>query len=221
VLSAVEHETLLREAVRSGSPALVAIARGLADEPTSGPLGLLAREAQSVAARLGKGGLTTELSDNGLRLPRARFAALWAALGHVSRNAVDHGIETPSERVAAGKPAVGTLALSTRIEEGEVVIEIHDDGRGIDWELLASKARSQGHPTSTHEQRVAALLADGVTTRDDADESSGRGVGLAAVHAAAIASGGRIEIESRPGEGTLFRFRIPASASSAPAARAA
>ncbi len=220
-LSAAEHERLLGEALQSGAGSLVELLRGLQDEPTRRRLAVCAREAQSLAARLGKVTPHIDVADHGLRLPAARFGALWSALSHVLRNAIDHGLEDEAERRAAGKPEAGTLTLATRREGNDIVVEIGDDGRGVDWARLKSRAEDLGHPAATREDLVAALFADGLSTRDEVDEISGRGVGLAAARAAIEALGGRVEVESRPSEGARFIFRAPLMAETARAARAA
>ncbi|HEX7501613.1 MAG TPA: ATP-binding protein, partial [Polyangia bacterium] len=85
-----------------------------------------------------------------------------------------------------------------------MVVEIADDGRGLDWNAIAERARAKGLPTESREDLEAALFADGVTTRTEGSEVSGRGVGLSAVRCAVLAMGGRIRIESAPNRGTRF-----------------
>jgi two-component system chemotaxis sensor kinase CheA len=88
-------------------------------------------------------------------------------------------------------------------------VEVRDDGRGIDWTALARKARSHGLPAETEADLLDALFADGVSTRDQTSELSGRGIGLAAVRAAARALGAGIRVQSEPGLGTSFVFELP------------
>jgi hypothetical protein len=76
------------------------------------------------------------------------MAGFWSAMAHAVRNAVDHGLEGASERIACGKPAIGTLTLEARESAGELVVEIRDDGRGIDWERLRAKALAAGLPAA-------------------------------------------------------------------------
>ena len=120
------------------------------------------------------------------------------------RNAVDHGLEPPADREAAGKPPVGTIRLRAAEADGRVVIEIRDDGRGIDWNRVAQKARLLGLPWDQPEDLVAALFADGLSTKDSVSETSGRGVGLAAVRAACRELGGDVSVTSEPGKGSCF-----------------
>ena len=101
------------------------------------------------------------------------------------------------------------LELRTRYDAGTILVEIADNGRGIDWKRLAIKAKEQGLPCSNAEQLTQALFADGVSTRDEVTETSGRGMGLASTRAECELLGGKIDVESTVGQGTLFRFRMP------------
>jgi two-component system chemotaxis sensor kinase CheA len=136
------------------------------------------------------------------------------------RNALDHGIEPADQRRAAGKPEAGRIALRAHVVDGLVTIEIADDGRGIDWDGVRVKARAADLPADTHEDLVRALFTDGVSTASTVSETSGRGVGLAAVLAAVIEAHGRVEVHSEATRGTRFVFAFtPPSA--APRARRA
>ena len=128
---------------------------------------------------------------------------------HVVNNAIDHGLETPDERAAAAKLPYGQIWLKTFMDGNECVIVVADDGRGIDWDKLAQKARETGLPHETRDDLIAAMFSTGVSTRSEATMTSGRGVGMAAVHHVVESMGGRIEIDSRPGRGTEVQFRIP------------
>jgi signal transduction histidine kinase len=118
-------------------------------------------------------------------------------------------LESPEERVAAGKPAAGRIALSLRETGDEVIFEVADDGGGIDWETLREKAVQRGLPGAAEADRVDLLLHGGVSTKATVAEVSGRGVGVMAAYQACVDLGGRIEIDSKRGVGTTFRFRIP------------
>jgi two-component system, chemotaxis family, sensor kinase CheA len=122
------------------------------------------------------------------------------------RNAVDHGIEASAARVASGKSEQGRLRLSSARVGDEVLVSIEDDGAGIDWDRLAEAARRRGLNADSHDERVAALLADGVTTRH---EVSGRGVGMGSLAHEVRALGGRLEVESQRGRGTTFKLWLP------------
>ena len=168
----------------------------------------VAEQAQRLAKRLGKT-ISVGIDDRGLRLEAARWSPFWAAFVHAVRNAVDHGIEHCDERAAAGKPAQARVELVARVERGAMVIEIRDDGRGVDWERVRDRARERGLDHDTREHLTAALFADGVSTRDGVSELSGRGVGMSALREAAVASGGGITIHSELNHGTCVRFSFP------------
>jgi two-component system chemotaxis sensor kinase CheA len=135
------------------------------------------------------------------------------ALGHLLRNAVVHGIETPAERARAGKPPRGVVHLSAAADAREVRIEIEDDGRGLSREALLETAARLGLPPPPGQDPLALLFVPGFSTRQAVDLSSGRGIGLAAVQEAVQHRGGRIEVASREGHGTRFRLRLPLSVS--------
>jgi HAMP domain-containing protein/HPt (histidine-containing phosphotransfer) domain-containing protein/two-component sensor histidine kinase len=177
--------------------------------PTHERLSRLGEQATALAARLDKGQLSVSVEDNGVRLPAEGWQSFWSSLAHVVRNAVDHGLEGTQERSLAGKGTMPSLALSSRYAGDSIVVEIADDGRGIDWARVAEKARSQGLPSADAEQLKLALFADGFSTRDEVTDLSGRGVGLAAARAECERLGGKVEVESKLGQGTMFRFRLP------------
>ncbi|HEX3758264.1 MAG TPA: ATP-binding protein [Kofleriaceae bacterium] len=198
----------LREAIARGASLgmIERIVRRWALERTRPRLERFAEQIRGLADRLGKGGVEVELDDHGVRLEPARFRPFWTALSHVVRNAVDHGLEPPVERAAAGKPEHGQIALITQCDANQVTIEVRDDGRGVDWDALRTRARDAGRPHATRADLVDAMFSDGVSTRDDVTEISGRGVGLAAIHDAARRLGGKIDVDSERGHGTRFRF---------------
>jgi len=181
----------------------------LALEPTARRLRRAADQATALATRLGKPGLGVVIDANGVRLPGATWAPFWSAFVHLVRNAVDHGIELPEVRSAAGKPPHGRLTLRTVITAGDLTVEITDDGRGIDWARVAVRASRAGHPCDTQQDLEAALFQDGISTADEVTHVSGRGVGLGAVRDACEALGGTTSITSVAGAGATFRFRFP------------
>ena len=150
-----------------------------------------------------------------MRLDPVRFAPFWSALVHLVRNAVDHGLESPAERILAGKPAAGALVLRTLREGDDVVLEVSDDGGGIDWSAVTARARSAGLPCDTPADLEAALFHDGLSTKDGVTELSGRGVGLGAMRGVCRDLGGTLDLTTTRGHGTTWRFRIPASSPSA------
>ena len=178
-------------------------------EPVRLHVARFAARARAVAERLGKTDVTVTGDAGNLRLAPERWAPFWSAFVHVVTNAVDHGIETDEERELAGKSCPGQIELKAFESTNEVVIELIDDGRGIDWERVAAKAKARGLPAATHEDLVEALFADGVSTKDSATEISGRGAGLGAVRQECSRMGGSVDVVSVPGKGTHFCFRIP------------
>ena len=164
-----------------------------------------AEQARELARRLEKGALEVEVASDGLRLPREAWSAFWAAFGHLVRNAVDHGIEPPQERLRAGKPESGSIRLTARRDARAVHIAVTDDGRGIDWSAIAARAQALGLPAGRREDLVAALFVDGLTSTTVVTDVSGRGVGLGALQQACRALGGRVTVQSEPGLGATFR----------------
>jgi HPt (histidine-containing phosphotransfer) domain-containing protein/two-component sensor histidine kinase len=209
-LSELEHARLTR-AVVDGAPRaeIVRALEGLKLEPVDARLARLADKARVLAERLGKGGVTVRVESNSVRLARADWAPLWSALVHTISNALDHGIEAPDERVAAGKAPTGALDLSTAIEAGAFVFELRDDGRGVDWERVRARALTRGLPAASHEDLVEALFSNGLSTRDEASQYSGRGIGMGALRAVCEDFGGALRVESERGRGTRIEVRIP------------
>jgi two-component system, chemotaxis family, sensor kinase CheA len=131
---------------------------------------------------------------------------------HLVRNAVSHGFESPEERRAAGKPAEGTLTMSATTVGESVVLEIADDGRGIDVDDVARRARALGLPVPDvfDDGTVLDLLcAAGFSTRDETDRGSGRGVGMTVVRSTVQQLNGRMSLHSEPGRGTRFTIELP------------
>ncbi|HYQ28753.1 MAG TPA: ATP-binding protein [Polyangiaceae bacterium] len=175
-------------------------------EPAERRLARLQRQATSLARRLGKAEPSVVVDAGGVRFNSPLWASYWANMVHVIRNAVDHGLEDAAIRVAAGKPAAGRIVLGARRKGLQLEFWVEDDGRGIDWEKVKLKAARMGLPNGTHEELVEVLFADGLTTRDQATDLSGRGVGLAAVRQSVSALNGLVAVDSALGRGTTFRF---------------
>ena len=132
---------------------------------------------------------------------------------HLVRNAVSHGFEPPEDRVAAGKPEEGTLTLSAASVGHTVVLEIADDGRGIDGSAVAARARAMGlevPPEPLDARTILDLIcAPGFSTRDETDRASGRGVGMAVVKTTVEELNGTLTLQTAPGEGTRFVIELP------------
>ncbi|MGO9958769.1 MAG: chemotaxis protein CheA [Solirubrobacteraceae bacterium] len=134
-------------------------------------------------------------------------------LVHLVRNSLDHGLETPAQRAAAGKPAEGRLTLRATQESGGVLVEVADDGHGIDPDAVRRAARARGMSTDGLSDQAARelVLAPGFSTADEVSDLSGRGVGMDAVRAVIDKLGGSIGLESETGRGTTVSLRLPLS----------
>ncbi len=147
------------------------------------------------------------------RLDRTIVERLGDPMVHLIRNAVDHALELPAERQAKGKPRAGRITLSAGHEGDRVAIRVEDDGRGLDREKIVKKGIALGMvPTGTSpdDPRVVSLIFEpGFSTRDSVSDMSGRGVGLDVVRDAVRALRGGVAVESVPGKGTAFVFRLP------------
>jgi two-component system chemotaxis sensor kinase CheA len=181
-------------------------------EPTTRRLQRIAEQGQRIASRLNKGPLEIRLSDGGLRLEPGRWVSFWAAFSHVLRNAVDHGIEQAEERQVCGKAQPPTLELITRTTAKSFIVEIVDNGRGVDWEAVRERAQAAGLPHASEKDLVEALFTDGISTARELSDLSGRGVGMGAVRAECRARGGQVQIRSRRGLGTTVAFEFPLNA---------
>ena len=132
---------------------------------------------------------------------------------HIIRNAIDHGIELPEERLACGKPEKATISLWASQKGNHVVIEVVDDGRGIDPEKVRRKALQRGlineHAELSREDVYDLILTPGFSTRDEVSELSGRGVGLDVVRNNIAALSGMLELDSEVGQGTSIAITLP------------
>jgi two-component system chemotaxis sensor kinase CheA len=148
-------------------------------------------------------------------LDRSVIELISDPLIHLLRNCVDHGIEAPSEREAAGKPPKGTITISASHRENRIAITVSDDGRGIDPELLKRKAVEKGVISPQEAERMAdkdalrLVFAPGFSTAEQVTDVSGRGVGMDVVSSNLHQIGGQVRIESRPGDGTCVRLTLP------------
>jgi two-component system chemotaxis sensor kinase CheA len=174
----------------------------------------LPRAARDVARKVGKQ-VEVEVTGAEIEIDRAILEELQDPLLHVLRNAVDHGIEAPHLRLLAGKPATGRVAITARRERDRVIVEVADDGKGMDPAKLRAAAVARGAldaaAAAALGEREALLLAclPGISTADTVTDLSGRGVGLDAVKRSVEAVGGALELESAPGAGSRVTFRLP------------
>jgi two-component system chemotaxis sensor kinase CheA len=159
--------------------------------------------------------ISLEIAGQNTDLDKSILDALAEPLAHLIRNAADHGIESSGERGAAGKPANGTVRLDAYHEGDQVVIEVSDDGRGIEREKIVRRAIERGILKADEVARMNdseihhLIFTPGFSTANEVTEISGRGVGLDVVKSALDALKGSIEIESKAGKGTTFRLIVP------------
>jgi two-component system chemotaxis sensor kinase CheA len=185
---------------------------GLRLTPLESLFGSLQRIVFDVAHREGKQvRLVTEGGETPLDKALLDLAA--EALGHLVRNAVVHAIELPAARMAAGKRALGQVRVRAAARGDEVVIEVADDGAGIDAAKLVAVAAERGVTVPPGAGPFDVLFESGFTTKVVTDLSAGRGVGLSAVRDAVRRQGGRIEVRSTVGRGSIFRLHLPLSVS--------
>ncbi|SIO45270.1 two-component system, chemotaxis family, sensor kinase CheA [Singulisphaera sp. GP187] len=170
------------------------------------------RVVRDLADRSGKE-IELRIIGQDTRLDRTIIERLSEPMIHLIRNGVDHALETPQERQAAGKPRAGRITLTAGHEGDRVMIRVTDDGRGLDRDRIVRKGIKQGLVpvgTSADDLRVDTLIFEpGFSTRDQVSELSGRGVGLDVVRDAVRGLRGSIAVESTPGAGTSFIFRLP------------
>lgn len=170
------------------------------------------RVVRDVSRELGKD-IELKISGAETELDKSMVERLGDPLMHLMRNAMDHGLETAEERLARGKPARGTVSLTARHESGSIVIEVRDDGRGLDRERILRKAIERGlvqESQSLEDGEVYQLiLQPGFSTAEKVTNLSGRGVGMDVVKSSIEALRGTLDIESRPGAGTCMRLTLP------------
>jgi two-component system chemotaxis sensor kinase CheA len=172
------------------------------------------RLVRDLSTKLGKE-VELKLVGSDTELDRTVVDALGDPLVHLVRNSLDHGLEPADERVAAGKPRVGTLEIAARHAGGSVVIEVRDDGHGINPKAIARKALEQGMIDAeaaaniTMKSAVELLFAAGFSTVETTSDISGRGVGMDAVRAKIRELGGEVVVDSTEGVGTLAQIRLP------------
>lgn len=171
------------------------------------------RAAEQLAARQGKPLAPVHCSGPSPRVDPDRYGGFCKALVHVFRNAVDHGIEDSDERWLADKPERASIRCQIELQADRLQLTVEDDGRGIDLERLREQARRRGAllPEAELEPATltALLLADGFSTREQVDEVSGRGIGLAAVRVELERLGGELVVSSWRGRGCRFCFSLP------------
>jgi two-component system chemotaxis sensor kinase CheA len=180
------------------------------------------RTVRDVATMCGKQ-VRIEMEGKETELDKTIVEAIKDPLTHIVRNSVDHGIEKPEKRVAVGKPAEGRLLLRAYHEGGQVIIEISDDGGGLDSERIRRKAVEKGLITPEQAARmgeregVNLIFLPGFSTAEKVTNVSGRGVGMDVVKTDIEKIGGTVDVQSKPGAGTTVRMKIPLTLAIIPA----
>ena len=182
----------------------------------------LPRMVRDLSAELGKQVLV-DIDGGDVELDREMIEMIRDPLTHIIRNSVDHGIETPAERLKAGKRESGILTVAARQSGNQILIDIHDDGRGINGKKLVEKAiaagvidRSDAVELSAREQ-LALIFEAGLSTAQEVTAISGRGVGMDVVRSNIERIGGIVEVDSTVGEGTRMTLRVPLTLTIIPA----
>jgi two-component system chemotaxis sensor kinase CheA len=182
----------------------------------------LPRMVRDLSAELGKQVLV-DIEGGDVELDREMIEMIRDPLTHIIRNAVDHGIEKPADRLKAGKREIGVLSVSARQSGNQILIDIHDDGRGIDGKRLVEKAISSGVVTKEEaatlspRDQLALIFSAGLSTAAEVTAISGRGVGMDVVRSNVERIGGIVEVDSKLGEGTRMTLRVPLTLTIIPA----
>lgn len=180
------------------------------------PIGQLFRRMTRLVRDLArKSGKQAELEMSGeeVELDRSIVEELGDPLVHMIRNSLDHGLEMPDERLAAGKPATGRILLKAWHQSGQILVEVSDDGRGLNRDKILAKARqrnliSEGETLNDNDV-FDLIFRPGFSTADQVTEVSGRGVGMDVVRRQIEKLRGRVEVTSEPGQGTRFLLKVP------------
>ena len=178
----------------------------------------ISRLVRDTARDLGKH-VRLEVLGESTRVDRDILERLESPISHLVTNAIDHGIESPEERLLAGKPAEATLRLHARHENGRLVVSLRDDGRGIDPARIGERAIRRGllaertAATLSSHELFEFIFLPGFSTRDEVSNVSGRGVGLNVVQSMVQEAGGSVTISSEVGAGTVFRLTLPVTRS--------
>jgi two-component system chemotaxis sensor kinase CheA len=183
------------------------------------PLGPLfarfARPVREIADGLGKA-VDLRLAGEDVALDKSIAEGLFEPLLHLLRNAIDHGVEAPAARRAAGKAERAVIRVSAHARGGEVVVEVADDGAGLDLGAIRAAATARGVVAADvaaameDEEAAELVFASGFSTAESVSDISGRGVGMDAVRAAVARLGGQVSLENRPGQGLTVRLLLPA-----------
>ncbi len=213
-LSVDQHPDLLRgiEGLSQHARELQESVMAIRAQPVKSVFSRIPRLVRDLAAELGRDVRIIMTGEN-TEIDKTVIEQLGDPLTHMIRNAIDHGIEPPAERMAAGKPAQGTIHLSAEHRSGRIVIEISDDGRGINRDQVRRKAESKGlipaNANLSDDEITNLIFLPGFSTAEKISNVSGRGVGMDVVKRNVQAMGGRINLESRFGTGSRFTLSLP------------
>jgi two-component system chemotaxis sensor kinase CheA len=181
-------------------------------QPVKSVFARMPRLVRELSGQLGKD-VRLVLSGEATEIDKTVIEQLADPLTHMLRNALDHGLEKPEERVAAGKHRQGVIQLAAAHRSGRIVIDMEDDGRGIARDRVLAKARKQGlvaHDAVLSDDEIDNLIfAPGFSTADTVSDISGRGVGMDVVKRNIQAMGGRVTVASTPGSGARFTLSLP------------
>ncbi|MDZ7282522.1 chemotaxis protein CheA [Sphingomonas sanguinis] len=183
-------------------------------QKVEGLFSALPRMVRDTAAELGKA-VSLRIEGSDVDLDREMIEMMRDPLVHIIRNAIDHGIETPARRRSLGKPPTGQIGVTARQSGNQILIEIEDDGAGIDVARIAAKAvendvRSTAEVAGmSHAEKLKLVFEPGLSSRDTVSAVSGRGVGMDVVRANIEHVGGRIALDNRPGRGLTITIQIP------------
>ncbi|MEO5588200.1 MAG: response regulator [Gemmatimonadaceae bacterium] len=196
-------------ALHTLSARLIDSVRRLRQRPFSEIVEALPRAVRDIAVSVGKP--ATLVIDGGeVEADRPVLELLREPLLHLVRNAVDHGLESPEERRVAGKPEEGTVTVRASLRSDRLRVTVTDDGRGLDLEKLRARLIDCGLPVPPDTRGLADTIFDeGLSTRDEVTEISGRGVGLRIVRTAVESIGGLVHVTWKPGRGTTFIMEVP------------
>lgn len=181
-------------------------------QPVKAVFQRMPRLVRELAQTLGKE-VRLVLEGENTEVDKTIIEELADPLTHMIRNSMDHGLETPEDRIAAGKPPEGTIKLVAEHRAGRIVISVTDDGRGIGRDKLLAKAKARG--LVGHDEKLAPeeidqlIFAAGLSTADKVSDVSGRGVGMDVVRRNVESLGGRISVDSEPGRGCKFTLALP------------
>ncbi len=180
--------------------------------PVSFAFNRMPRIVHDVSQKLGKE-IDLVMDGEGTELDKTMLEQLTDPLVHIVRNSIDHGIETPDVRIAAGKPAMGTVKMAAFHQGGNIMIQITDDGAGINHEIIEAKAIEKGVIEEDHnlsqDEIINLIFHAGFSTADVVSDISGRGVGMDVVRRNIKSLGGAVDVKTTLGEGSVFTISLP------------